>query len=226
MQAFLPSILHHAVIFVVQDHIHYNFPEPSGESDSVWLQVAPYPFFRRASFFLPALPVRCAQRTASRAQYRPRSRSNRCRSPHFATRSNGTSGFGCNHSFWPVCLISLCFLHGKDSRQRKNIFFLIQCSLIAFQSAVLSVPPCLSRYDPTLPADQWLRAEDPAGPAPNPRLSQRSSAEATTAPDIFTAGVLVEEPGVDGLQADWVADDLAAEDGENSGSAQVSHFYV
>ena len=140
-------------------------------------------------------------RFLSRAQYRPRSRSNRCRSPHFATRSNRTSGFGCNHSFWPVCLISLCFWPGKDSRQRKNIFFLIQCSLIAFQSAVLSVPPCLSRYDPTLPVDQWHRAEDPAGPAP-------------------------EEPGVDGLQADWVADDLAAEDGENSGSAQVSHFYV
>ena len=36
MQAFLPSILHHAVMFVVQDHIHCNFPEPSGESDSVW----------------------------------------------------------------------------------------------------------------------------------------------------------------------------------------------
>ena len=161
-------------------------------------------------------------RFLSRAQYRPRSRSNRCRSPHFATRSNRTSGFGCNHSFWPVCLISLCFWPGKDSRQRKNIFFLIQCSLIAFQSAVLSVPPCLSRYDPTLPVDQWHRAEDPAGPAPNPR----SSAEATTAPDIFTAGALVEEPGVDGLQADWVADDLAAEDGENSGSAQVSHIYV
>ena len=84
------------------------------------------------------------------------------------------------------------------------------------------MPPSLSRYDPTLPVDQWLRAEDPARPAPNPR----SVAEPTAAPDIFSAGALVEEPGVDGLQADWVADDLAAEDGENSESAQVSHFYV